>query len=452
MQIKQRETEFRQDRLSDADAILWTLDRDPLLRSAITAVIVLDREPPFDEIVERLAALCGQTHRFRSTVAPARLPWERPHWTEQPRFDVTEHMRHVRAASPGSLRTVLDLAQGMALTAFDPARPLWEAAVVDGVTGGKTALIIKVHHAVIDGVGGLQVAASILDLDRAGTPLMDTSGFTTNGHRAGHESNLGTTAVSAISEAVGASRQAASFALRFGAHPVQSTGQLLTVIGDARRLMEPTPRPLSPLWRQRTMARRFEVVDLPPDRLPRAAAQAGVTLNDVFVAGLLHGISLYHRHHDADIEQLRMIMPISTRHPTDPVESNRFVPVRVVMPAGLSAAQEYLFAVPRLLAKWKHSAALGVSDVLASVFDRLPAALTIETFALMLKGVDFVATNVPGPPVQTFVTMAGNLTIGLTIDSGAVPDHAVLSDCLGKGIAEVCDAAALGAPNAEKGR
>ena len=160
------------DRLSDADSILLTLDRDPLLRSSITAVVLLDQEPPFAEVVERFAALCRRTRRFRSRVAGPRTPWDRPCWEEDPYFDVSTHVRHVRAAHPGDLRAVLDLAQGMAPMAFDPTRPMWEAIAVDGVIGGKAAVIMRVHHAVIDGVGGLLVAATMMDRDRAGHPLL----------------------------------------------------------------------------------------------------------------------------------------------------------------------------------------------------------------------------------------------------------------------------------------
>ena len=160
------------DRLSDADSILMTLDRDPLLRSSITALVIFDQEPPFAEVVERFAALCRRTRRFRSRVVTPRAPWDRPRWEEDPYFDVSTHVRHVRAAHPSDLRAVLDLAQSMAPMAFDPTRPLWEAIVVDGVIGGKAALIMRVHHAVIDGVGGLLVAATMMDRDRAGHPLL----------------------------------------------------------------------------------------------------------------------------------------------------------------------------------------------------------------------------------------------------------------------------------------
>lgn len=110
-------------RLSDADAVLWTLDRDPTLRSPITAVAVLDREASYDDLLERFRSLARQHLHFRSVVVPSSLPWRNPRWQECDPFDAADHLRHVRVALPGDVRDVLDLAQSMALVAFDPVRP-----------------------------------------------------------------------------------------------------------------------------------------------------------------------------------------------------------------------------------------------------------------------------------------------------------------------------------------
>jgi len=451
------------DRLSDADSVLWTLDRDPLLRSSITAVIVFDREPPFDEVVRRFDALCRRTHRFRSTVASPQMPWGRPCWKEDPHFDVTTHVRHVRAAQPGDLRAVLDLAQSMAPMAFDPTRPLWEAIAVDGVIGGKAALIMRVHHAVIDGVGGLLVAATMMDRDRAGHPLLE-EGEDALGHTDGHLGRLGL-AGSLIAGLVDAPGHAFGAACRLAAHPTDSASRWLGALGDAGRLVSPSPRPLSPLMTDRTTVRQYDTIELGTDQMHGATAATGLTLNDLFVAGILRGLSLYHRRHDVDIENVRAVMPVSTRRPEDPIESNRFVPVRIVLPIDLPTAGAYLRVVPDILRRWKHSEALGSSEFFSFVLDRLPASMTTWAMAAMLKGVDFVATDVPGPPTDVYfagaqveavyafaptagaalnvalVTLADRLNIAINIDVGAVPDHAVLVASLTEGFAEVLDAA-----------
>jgi hypothetical protein len=76
-------------------------------------------------------------------------------------------------------------------------------------------------------------------------------------------------------------------------------------------------------------------VHLDPGTLHRVAAESGTTLNDIFIADLLRGLSIYHVSHDGRAGHLRAVMPISTRRPSDPVESDRFVPVRLGLPADL---------------------------------------------------------------------------------------------------------------------
>ncbi len=449
-------------RLSDADAMLWALDRDPPLRSPITAVAVLDREPDFDAVLERFRTLCRLHLHFRSIVASSCLPWRQPQWRECPGFDPADHLHHVRVALPGDVRQVLDLAQGMALLSFDPARPPWDAFLVDGMVGGRAALIIRIHHAVIDGVGGLLVAASMMDRDTTGTPLLPDSpaGSGPNGSGGPDRASSGRSPVDTV---LRVPRQLATTAWNTSAHPLQTVERWRETTADAAHLVSPAPRPLSPLLRDRSLGRRFETVDVPSDAL-RAVEGSPTTLNHVFVSSLLRGLALYHGRHGSRAAHLRVVMPVSTRRPSDPMESNRFVPVRVVLPADLPEPADYLHQVPALLDKWKHSEALGVSDLLTTALRRLPAPLAVGALSAMLTGVDLVATNVPGPPEEAYlagarleslyafaptagaalnaalVTTAGSPTIGLTIDTAAIGDPDVLVGCLRQGLAEVLGA------------
>jgi WS/DGAT/MGAT family acyltransferase len=441
-------------RLSDADAILWTLDRDPVLRSTIVAVVVLDREVPYDEVLKRLDHLCRRSAHFRSVVRTSPLPWVRPSWHEDGRFDVATHVRHVRAAGTADLRSLLDLTENLARSALDPARPLWEAMLVDGLNGGRSALAVKVHHSVVDGVGGIQVAAGLLDADRIGTPLLGVATPAGPGTAANGTTSLGERVGAVASRATTLPRRFAGTTRDAATDPIGTARHWTRLLADARRLVEPSPTPLSPLLRGRSLDRRFEVVDLVPGALQRTADGAGVTLNDAFVAGLLLGLDHYHRRHAVRPVRLRMVMPVSTRRPSDPLESNRFTPARFAVQADLADARASLDMVPTVLEAWKHSPALGVSDTLAAGLDRLPPAVTVAVFGLMLKGVDFVATDVPGPPVTTYlagaevetihafappsgaalnaalVTTAGAPSIGLNVDVAAVPDPTLLTGCV----------------------
>src|SRR5437764_3776744 len=159
--------EIRFDRrMSDADALMWGIEKDPLLRSTITAIAVLDRAPDRVRFTDKMERASREIPRLRQRVVSSPLVPAPPRWVADPDFDLHYHLRWVRSPDPGSLRTLLDLAQPLAMQGFDRARPLWEFTVVEGLADGKAALIQKLHHSITDGVGAIKIAMHMLDLER----------------------------------------------------------------------------------------------------------------------------------------------------------------------------------------------------------------------------------------------------------------------------------------------
>ena len=150
------------DTMSGSDALLWTISSDPVMRPTIVAIVVLDARPDWAEVRARIAALTVAVPRLRSRAVTRGLGRGRPQFVPDESFDLDTHLRRMRLAGPGSLRDVLDMAQTMATSGFDAALPLWEAVLVEGM-GDRAALVMKVHHALIDGVGGLAVLADLFD-------------------------------------------------------------------------------------------------------------------------------------------------------------------------------------------------------------------------------------------------------------------------------------------------
>jgi diacylglycerol O-acyltransferase len=87
-------------------------------------------------------------------------------WVDDSNFDLRYHVRHMALPKPGTMRQLLDLASLIACDAFDRTRPLWQFVVVDGLKGGKSALIEKLHHTIVDGEGGVQLSLQFLDFER----------------------------------------------------------------------------------------------------------------------------------------------------------------------------------------------------------------------------------------------------------------------------------------------
>ena len=112
-----------------------------------------------------------------------------PQWSGDANFDLRYHLRRVKACEP-TLDAVLDLARTSAMAGFDRARPLWEYTVVEGLEGGKSAMILKVHHSMTDGVGGMKLLLMLFDFERDPDAVADARPgrrgpvFTTAGPRA----------------------------------------------------------------------------------------------------------------------------------------------------------------------------------------------------------------------------------------------------------------------------
>ena len=149
--------------MRNSDAFTWNMESDPLLRSTVVTVILLDRSPDWDEVRHRFELISNAVPMLRQRVvaSPAPAP---PRWEHAPDFDLDFHMRRVTAPVPGTIDTVLETARVAAMEDFDRARPLWEATLVDGLEDDGAALVLKFHHALTDGVGGIQIAMILFDV------------------------------------------------------------------------------------------------------------------------------------------------------------------------------------------------------------------------------------------------------------------------------------------------
>src|SRR5437763_289842 len=150
--------------MSNADALMWVIEKDPLLRSTITGVALLDRPPDrevFTDVWDRASRLVP---RLRQRVVSHPFSVAPPRWEIDPGFDLGYHVRYVRSPGAGSMRDVLNIAQPLAMQGFDRARPLWEVVVVDGLADGRCALLLKLHYSMTDGVGLLNIAKAFFDL------------------------------------------------------------------------------------------------------------------------------------------------------------------------------------------------------------------------------------------------------------------------------------------------
>src|SRR5438309_277604 len=162
-------------RMSDAEALMWTIEKDPALRSSFLQLTLLDSAPDFERFRRRMARAVRVLPRLRQRVVPAPARFAPPEWADDPSFDLDFHVRRLALPAPGSERQLLDLAALVYEDAFDRARPLWQLTIVEGLEGGRAALLTKMHHTVTDGVGGVRLSMQFLDLSRDASAPDDVS-------------------------------------------------------------------------------------------------------------------------------------------------------------------------------------------------------------------------------------------------------------------------------------
>jgi WS/DGAT/MGAT family acyltransferase len=445
-----------------ADVFAWRMERDPLLRSTIIAVVVLDRAPDRAVLRDRVERATRLAPMFRERLVPAPLPppLSTPTWALDPDLDLSWHLRWVALPEP-SLDALFDLARIEGMTAFNPARPLWEITVVEGLPEGRAGMILKVHHSLTDGIGGIQIAEHVVDLEREPADRGPLPPVPTQGPRVTEVGRVWEALVRDAAEVgravAGGLRRLPAGLWRVAGDPVGAALGAARTAASIARFVAPVTRTLSPVMTGRRLVWRYAALDVPFEDLHSAAHAVSGTLNDAFVAAVTGGLRRYHETHEARIEQVRMTMPVSVRREDDPAGGNRITLLRFPVPVDEPDPVARMIAIDRLTAGLRREPAIAYSEVIAGVLNLLPAAIT----GSMLKHVDVLASNVPGFPVPVYVagarvegfyacgptigssanitlmSYAGTCCVGVTLDAGAVPDPDVFVDCLREGFDEV---------------
>jgi len=456
--------------MSDEDALMWLVEKDPILRSTIVAVAMFDRPPDFDRLRARIDRATSLIPRFRQRVLSPPFRLGPPRWSVEPTFDLDFHLRRTRLAAPGTERTLFDALQPMASAGFDRARPLWEFTLIEGLYDAdgteRAAFAMKVHHAVTDGVGGMALLALLVDLTADAEDPDDTPAVPAPEHM-NARSLVRDSVVHSSRRLLGVARRTPASALAGTrsvlSDPLHAGAELGRTARSIGRIVAPATAPMSPVMRDRGLGRRLDVFDLSLDDFKRVAKTTEGSVNDVFVASVIGGLHRYHARHGDCPDSLRMTLPINLRTAGDDSGGNHFAPARFAVPAAITDPRERVQAVRALVHQWRAEPALQLTGQLAGVLNRLPTAATTALFGGMLKCCDFVATNVPGAPVPVYaagarvermyafappagaavnvslISHCDTCCIGVVTDTTAVPDASVLLTCLREGFDELLE-------------
>lgn len=397
------------DALSNLDAaFLQAEDADEHVSMAISSLAVFEGSPPsHDELVRALSARLSGVPRYWQRLHRFPLDLVAPVWVNDPDFDINFHVRRTALAAPGGEAELERLMARVMSQRLDVDRPLWETWVVEGLADGRWALLSKVHHCLVDGVGGTELYHLLLSTSPDPDPTeQDAEWFTPPFG----ESDL-RIYVDAAWRATSKPFRLLATMSAAARHPRRAAARAVTTADGLRSLAHafspiPPTTLLGPIGRQR----RYTATTVPLSDIKEIRHRFDVTVNDVALAAISAGFRrmLLARGEDPASTTLRSLVPTNVRVPgTEGELANRVSCMFVDLPVHLDEPAERVRAVHDLLvaAKTHHEAEAGETLLEMGAFQPFAAVSAAVRASLRAPqhSVATVTTNVPGPRIPLYL-------------------------------------------------
>jgi diacylglycerol O-acyltransferase / wax synthase len=382
------------EQLNALDAgFLMVEDSDRNVSLAIGGIAIIDGSVPNHEefkdiLAERIHAIPRCTQMLRTQ------PFDvgAPQWVDDPGFDLSHHVRRVAVPHPGDDTELFRVVADVLERRLDRDRPLWECWVIEGLKGNRWAILMKIHHCVVDGISAARILTRLCD-------DIDGDAFAVPG---------------------GANRRAAKKHLKPvpdpepRSNPLGNLWRTATGITDAANrtvngaveiatgLLRPSPG--SSLVGPVTAMRRYRAVRVPLADVEQVCRKFDVTINDVALAAITEGFRsvLLNRGEVPQPDSLRTLVPVSVRSP-DALEKpgNRLSVMLPYLPVDQDDPIQQLRAVHSRLSRAKQGGQRQAGNMAVSAAGYVPFMLSSWTIRLLTRlpqrGIVTLATNVPGP-------------------------------------------------------
>ena len=360
------------DAMNAFETLMWRGETASTLRSTCVGIEVLDGSPDWDAFVATHERAIRLVPRLRHRVIEVPLALAAPRWTEDPNFDLHFHVRRMRLPEGAEFADLLVTAEQIAMSAFDRARPLWEATLVEGLPEGRSAYIFKLHHAISDGLGIMRL------LTHLHAPLHGRSVHFPPYDPAPSIGALGALAADARDRVEAAPRQlrrAGSAAGRALRAPLPALRSGLAYGSSLRRVFSPPQATPSPLLAERSANWRFAALDVDFDALRRAAKAAGGSINDAYIASLMGGYRHYHEAMGEPVGPIPVAIPISLRSAEDAGGGgNAIASARLAGPIDVADPAARMAIIGDQVRSAREEPAMNNLNVLGPALARLPAA------------------------------------------------------------------------------
>jgi diacylglycerol O-acyltransferase / wax synthase len=461
------------DRLTAVDASFLT-NETSASHMHIGAILVFEGPPPkYVDLVEHVRGRLDLVPRFRQRLVVPPLEAGRPLWADDVNFNLTYHIRHTALPEPGGEEQLRRLAGRVFSQQLDRSKPLWELWLVQGLERDRFALLTKTHHAMVDGISGVDIGTVLFDLEPIPEPAAHDDGWvpqrepTTAELIARGAVDAAAAPVKLLERAVEAARHPESAAKRVG-EALEGIGEVVGALAD--------PAPSVPLNQPIGPHRRFAWARTELATFKRIKDTFGGTVNDVVLAVVTGALRewLHKRSVRTEGLELRALVPVSIRTADERGDlGNRIAAMRGPLPVYVADPVRRLRVVSEQMEGLKRSKQALGAEVIARFNDFAPPTLLAQASRLNFSTrlFNLIVTNVPGPQIPIYIlgreledlfpvaflpqnhalavavmSYNGRLGFGLLADYDSLEDVEELAAGLNRALAELEEAAAAATP------
>ena len=456
------------DRLSSIDAS-FLHQEGPTSHMHIGGVLVFEGPPPdFNDYLDHVRGRLHLVPRYRQKLTIPPLETGRPLWVDDPDFNLEYHVRHTALPSPGTEQQLFLLAARIASQPLDRSKPLWENWLVEGLEGDRFALISKTHHALVDGVSGVDLASVLLDLERTPQrPRQDLEPWQPKPEPSPVE-----LVAAGVRGLAGVAGGMVSRALDAASHPGTSLGVLRDAVEGVGEIVWAglNPAPETPLNVEIGPHRRYAVVRHQLEDYKTVKNAFGGTVNDVVLTVVSGALArwLNERGVRTDGLEMRALVPVSVRTESHRgTLGNQLTVMRGPLPVYIRDPVARLRFVRRAMDGLKESKQAVGAATLAAVNNLAPPTILAQASRLNFSTrlFNLIVTNIPGPQFPLYVlgrrledlfplaflpknhalavaimSYDGGIDYGLLADYDALPDIDVIADGIDTALRELLEA------------
>jgi diacylglycerol O-acyltransferase len=447
----------------------------------VAAVMTFEGEPPpYVDLVDAIDTRLYLVPRYRQRLAFVPLGQGRPRWVDDPHFNARYHIRHTALPSPGSDDELKRLAARVFGQQLDRSKPLWELWLVEGLSDNRFAILSKTHHALVDGVSGVDVVSVLFDASPDPAPTAPP-GQPWLPRPVPTRSEL-------LAEALLERSTVPAEALRGLRALTRAPRQVVNRIAGgvaglgSMALAGLTPAPRSPLNVPIGPHRRYTWLDADLGRFKAIKSALGGTVNDVVLTAVTVALGRWMRDRGEDTDGLvlRAMVPVSIRVAADKgALGNQVATMWAPLPVGIEDPVEAFAEIHAAMKDLKESGQAVGAETLTQLADFAPPTIMSQAARLQARQRFFnlVVTNVPGPQLTLYLlghrmlglypvvplalnqalgvaimSYDGRLGFGLLADYDALPDLEDIAAHLEGAIDDLAQAAGAAARTAPNGR